>query len=465
MKKTYVLDTNVLLQNPNSIFMFDDNEVIITDATIQELDKFKKEKGDRGYNAREAIRNIESLRKLGSLEKGVRLKNGGLFKIEFNYTNVKLPDSWEMSCDNRVLRVCKGLMEVANKKRVILVSQDAIMRIKADIIKVKAQDFQTEQVSSLKEQYTGRKEVFVDKKVLERYFSKKKEGSIAPNETFIYDTTTSANIRLAENDFRMNQFVVLRCSVNPNQTALGYFNGKNIVPLLFEKEHPYGVTPKSVGQIFFQEALMRSVDEAPLVICNGPAGTAKTFYSLAVGLYHLLEKDDKEFRRILVCRPSVKLDEDLGFLPGTEQEKIAPYLRPIIDNLEVLVDKSPDKYDNENSLKGKIDYLIEKGILTSEAVAYLRGRSIIKNWIIIDEAQNLTPRQAKAIITRAGKGTKIILIGDPEQIDHPYLDERTNGLSYAAENMKDSPLCWQITLNNNESVRSALSQDAAERLK
>ena len=175
-------------------------------------------------------------------------------------------------------------------------------------------------------------------------------------------------------------------------------------------------------------------------------------------------KNDKEFRKILVCRPSVKMDEDIGFLPGTEQEKIAPYLRPVIDNLEVLVDKSEDKYDNEATLSGKVDYLIAKGILTSEAVAYLRGRSIIKNWIIIDEAQNLTPNQAKGIITRAGKGTKIILIGDPEQIDHPYLDERTNGLSYAAENMKNSKLCWQIKMENEESERSPLSHDAAERL-
>lgn len=464
MKKTYVLDTNVLLQNPNSIFMFEDNEVIITDATIQELDKFKKEKGDRGYNARDAIRNIEKLRSKGSLEKGVKLDNGGSFKIEFNYTNVKLPDSWEMSCDNRVLRVCKGLMEVAKKKRVILVSQDAIMRIKADIIQVKAQDFQTEQVSSLKEQYTGRKEVYVDKKVLDRFFSQRNSGSISPDETFDLTHDTQNISKLSSDNYIVNQFVILKCLQNPSQTGLAYFDGKEIKPLLHAKEHPYGVSPRNVGQIFFQEALMRSVDEAPLVICSGPAGTAKTFYSLAVGLHHLVEKNDKEFRRILVCRPSVKMDEDIGFLPGTEQEKIAPYLRPIIDNLEVLVDKSEDKYDNESSLHGKIDYLVDKGILTSEAVAYLRGRSIVKNWIIIDEAQNLTPNQAKGIITRAGKGTKIILIGDPEQIDHPYLDERTNGLSYAAENMKNSKFCWQITMKTEESERSPLSQDAAERL-
>ena len=444
--------------------MFEDNDVIITDATIQELDKFKKEKGERGYNARDAIRNIENLRKRGSLEKGVKLDNGGTFKIEFNYTNVKLPDSWEMSCDNRVLRVCKGLMEVSKRRRVILVSQDAIMRIKADIIHVKAQDFQTEQVSSLKEQYTGRKEVFVDKKVLDRFYAQKTSGYVKPEETFEYIEGKQDTTKLSITDYTVNQFIIMKALSNPSQTGLGYFDGKEIKPLLYPKEHPYGVTPRNVGQIFFQEALMRSVDEAPLVICNGPAGTAKTFYSLAVGLHHLMEKSDKEFRKILVCRPSVKMDEDLGYLPGDEQAKIAPYLRPVIDNLEILVDKSENKYENENTLRGKIDYLIDRGILTSEAVAYLRGRSIVKNWIIIDEAQNLTPNQAKGIITRAGKGTKIILIGDPEQIDHPYLDERTNGLSYAAENMKNSKLCWQITLTSDESERSPLSHDAAERL-
>lgn len=444
--------------------MFEDNDVIITDATIQELDKFKKEKGERGYNARDAIRNIEGLRKRGSLEKGVKLDNGGTFKIEFNYTNVKLPDSWEMSCDNRVLRVCKGLMEVGKRRRVILVSQDAIMRIKADIIQVKAQDFQTEQVSSLKEQYTGRKTVYADKKTIDKFYAQKANASIKPDETFdIADTDPTPN-RLNKSNFTPNQFIILKALQNPSQTALGYFDGTEIKPLLYAKEHPYGITPRNVGQIFFQEALMRSVEEAPLVICSGPAGTAKTFYSLAVGLHHVMEKNDNQFRKILVCRPSVKMDEDLGYLPGTEQEKIAPYLRPIIDNLEVLVDKSETKYDNEYDLRGKVDYLMTKDIITSEAVAYLRGRSIVKNWIIIDEAQNLTPNQAKGIITRAGAGTKIILIGDPEQIDHPYLDERTNGLSYAAENMKNSKLCWQVTLNSEESERSALACDAAQRL-
>jgi PhoH-like ATPase len=212
-----------------------------------------------------------------------------------------------------------------------------------------------------------------------------------------------------------------------------------------------------------QEALLAPVNDIPLVIVKGPAGTAKTFYSLACGLQKVVE--EKEYRKILVCRPTTTMDEDLGFLPGTENEKIAPYMRPIKDNLEVLVDSSANKrYENEKELSEKVQYLFEKEFITTEAVGFLRGRSIVKQWIIIDEAQNLTPKQAKAIITRAGEGTKIILVGDPEQIDNPFMDTRTNGLSYASSKMQGSPYCAQITLDGGECVRSKLSEDAAKRL-
>ena len=171
------------------------------------------------------------------------------------------------------------------------------------------------------------------------------------------------------------------------------------------------------------------------------------------------------YRKILVCRPNVKFDEDIGFLPGTEQEKIAPFLRPVIDNLEVIIDKDEsERYNSEKELKDKIDELFDRKIINTEAIAFIRGRSIAKQWVIIDEAQNLTPKQVKGIITRAGMGTKIILIGDPEQIDHPFLDIRTNGLSYAAEKMKGSPLCFQITLTDEECERSDLAYEAAKRM-
>ena len=201
------------------------------------------------------------------------------------------------------------------------------------------------------------------------------------------------------------------------------------------------------------------------MIVKGAAGTAKTFYALAVGLEKVLNNPTGEYRRIMVSRPNAQFDADIGFLPGDEQEKISPLMRPVIDNLEQLVDSNDEtRYEDERELKGKIDEIFDRGLIQAEALNFIRGRSIVKTYLMIDEAQNMTPGQVKGIITRAGEGTKIILLGDPGQIDRPFLDERTNGLSYAAEHMKGSPLCWQITMNGKECERSALAMDGGKRL-
>lgn len=234
---------------------------------------------------------------------------------------------------------------------------------------------------------------------------------------------------------------------------------------MYKDINPLGITPRNIGQKFMLEALYCNAKDVPLVIIKGPAGTAKTLFSIAVGLQKILEENKNDFRRILVCRPNVAMDEEIGYLPGTEQEKIAPFMRPIIDNLEILIDSDEkERYKNERELHDKIRELFDRRIITTEAVAFLRGRSIVKNWVIIDEAQNLTPKQVKAITTRIGEGSKLILIGDPEQIDHPFLDYRSNGLCYASERMKGSSLCSQITLKYDECERSALAHDASKRL-
>ena len=195
------------------------------------------------------------------------------------------------------------------------------------------------------------------------------------------------------------------------------------------------------------------------------AGTAKTFYSLAVGLEKVLNNPTGEYRRILICRPKAQFDQDIGFLPGDEQEKISPLMRPIVDNLEQLIDSDEEeRYQDEQELQGKIEEIFARGLIQTEAMNFIRGRSFVKTYLIIDEAQNMTPNQVKGIITRAGKGTKIILLGDPNQIDRPFLDERTNGLSYASEYMKGSPLCYQITMSAEECERSELAMDAIHRL-
>lgn len=471
MTKTYVLDTNILIHSPYALHSFDDNKVILPIAVLEELDKIKNEESERGANARQAIRYLEQLRQTGNLFEGVSLKTGGFLKIEANFIQVELPYGLGTdSNDNRILKVCKGLSEMGES--VVLVTKDIIVRLKSQKIGITAEDFTTEQSPHLKEQYTGRLDVYTSDKAMNEF---KKKG-LSPEHIYlpvnakeiVSSSTDSAPDMAALRQAVQpvyNQFFIIHSETNEKKTLLGRFNGNLIVPLKTLKEEPFGVKPINVGQKFLQEALMTEADAAPLVIVKGPAGTAKTFYSLAVGLDRVFGAEKKDYRRILITRPNVQFDDDIGFLPGTEQEKIAPFLRPIIDNLEILVDRDEkERYKNEKELRGKIDELFSRGIIMAEAMNFIRGRSITHTYLIIDEAQNLTPKQVKGIVTRVGKGTKVILLGDPAQIDHPLLDERTNGLSYASENMKGSPLCYQITMLTEECERSALALDAAERM-
>ncbi len=458
MKKTFVLDTNVLLQTPFALYYFGDNIIVIPEVVLEELDRFKKDNSELGANARHVARIIDTLRMKGKLNEGVELDNGGILRIEMNYTNVELPSSWpDDNNDNRILKVCKGLMEKGED--VYLVTKDIFERIKADIIGVIAQDFFAEQVPGFDNQYKGRLDVYTLEDKLNEFYDK---GKLLPQDVFCFSEESGEKFDI---ELVRNQFLIIHSCSNDKQTALGKYNGKEIVGLKFLQERPFGVTPRNAGQKFMQEALMLDADKAPLVIIKGPAGTAKTFYSLAVGLHKIMSEQTKLYRKILVCRPNVKLDEDIGFLPGTEKEKIAPFLRPVVDNLEVLIDNDEsERYRSEKELKDKVDELFDRNIINTEAIAFIRGRSIVKQWVIIDEAQNLTPKQVKGIITRAGIGTKIILIGDPEQIDHPFLDIRTNGLCYAAEKMKGSSLCYQITLTDEECERSELAYESAKRM-
>ncbi|MGB8451991.1 MAG: PhoH family protein [Anaerocolumna sp.] len=455
MEKTYVIDTNVLIQSPYALLSFEDNKVVLPIAVLEELDKLKNDDGDRGANARQAIRYLEQLRLKGSLFEGVSIHSGGIIKIEANFVAVELPHGFHTeSNDNRILKVCKGLMDKGES--VILVTKDIIVRLKSQMLGIPAEDFTTEQSPQIEAQYTGRMDVYASDKVMSEF---KKKG-ISTKSIYIMEDDNKIPVSP-----EINQFLIIHSETSEKKTLLGRYDGKNIIPLKNLKAEPFGVQPKNVGQRFLQEALMQDADTAPLVIVKGTAGTAKTFYSLAVGLEQTLEDDRKAYRKILITRPNVQFDEDIGFLPGSEQEKIAPYLRPVIDNLEILVDRSEkERYKNEKELRGKIDELFDRGIITAEAMNFIRGRSITHTYLIIDEAQNLTPKQVKGIVTRVGKGTKVILLGDPQQIDHPLLDERTNGLSYASEKMKGSPLCFQLTMQADECERSALAFDAAKRM-
>jgi len=455
MVKIYVIDTNVLIQAPYAIYCFDDNQVVLPLVVMEELDNLKKSEGERGSNARKTIRILEQLRQKGDLLNGVELKNGGTLRVEKNFVNIELPhDLPEDKMDNRILKVCKGL-EDQNPEQVVLVTKDILLRIKAQMIGIRAEDFTTEQVEE--EQYTGRIEVYVPEELFQNFG---KDG--IPIQA-VYESDEYGKQYTPE--LVENEFVIIKADQSTKKTQLGRVENGVIKKLDYKKSSPYGVKPRNAGQYFLQEALMQPAEKAPLVIVKGMAGTSKTFYSLAVGLEKLLNNPSGEYRRILICRPNAQFDSDIGFLPGDEQEKISPLMRPIIDNLEQLIDSNEEeRYKDEAELQGKIDEIFGRNLIQMEALNFIRGRSIVKTYLIIDEAQNMTPNQVKGIITRAGKDTKIILLGDPKQIDRSFLDERTNGLSYASEHMKGSPLCWQISFTAEECERSILAMDAIKRL-
>ena len=468
MIKTYVLDTNVLLQDPRALYQFDDNKIVLPIAVLEELDKLKTAPGETGQNARQTIRELERLRQQGNLLDGVSLPwGGGTLRVETNCTHVKLPDGFTSDQnDNRILQVTKSLHDQAHltksgaprkqPKPVILVTQDIMLRIKAQIMGIPAEEYQTDQVTRLDEQYTGRSEIYVSTEVINAF-----PGQPVSLEDGYTSDEDGSRIPLS---LEPNEFIILRDERNPSHTQLGRFDGQAIVGLRTLNQKPFGVTARNVGQRFMQEALLAPVDIAPLVIIKGAAGTAKTFYALACGLEQTFEPGSRAFRKIMVVRPNTQFDDDIGFLPGSEQEKIAPLMRPIVDNLEILVDHNDkERYKDEAELKSKVELLFDRGIIQAEAMNFIRGRSIAQSYLIIDEAQNLTPRQAKGLLTRVGSGTKLVMLGDPQQIDNPSLDDKSNGLSYAGEKMKGSQLCWQISLDSTECERSALAGEAAAR--
>ncbi|SHI92735.1 PhoH-like ATPase [Clostridium cavendishii DSM 21758] len=458
MKKTYVLDTNVLLYFPGAILTFGDNDVVIPEVVLEELDNLKKINNDLGLNARHVARLLDKLRKGGKLSEGITLEGGGKLRVETNHYDTQIPQSWDIAKpDNRIIQVCKALKEKGEK--VCLITKDIFERIKADTVDIEVEDFYEEVVPDQTSQYTGRLDVYVSNEDLDKFF---REKSLDSSVVKYYDDVSQSYLKP---ELIINEFLIIHSNINDKQTALGRFNGKKIVPLYYKETNIMGLNPRNVGQKFMIESLSTSAEIAPLVIIKGPAGTAKTLFSLAVGLQKIIEEQSGKYRRILVCRPNVTMDEEIGYLPGSEQEKIAPFMRPIYDNLEILIDSDEvERYKNEKELNDKIEELFERRIITTEAVAYLRGRSIVKNWVIIDEAQNLTPKQVKAIITRIGEGSKLILIGDPDQIDQPFLDSRSNGLCYASEKMKGSQLCYQVTLKYDECERSVLAFEGAKRL-
>lgn len=451
MKKNFVLDTNILIHNPMAIEKFEDNNVWIPHPVIEELDGLKLDKGETGYNAREAIRVLTEYRKKGNLLNGVDLPGGGkLYFYVCDKSDVELPSGWSSKkMDNLILLAAANLSNTV--EHVILVSNDGNMQLKADALGIEVQVYKNDRVGTKWGLYKGRNNVDVPNELIDKIKSQKKI-SVKEFEDAVEEVSEEFSVE------EKNEFFIAK-GYNGGSILLKEKDGY-IIPLEFADIHPYDLSPRNAGQRFLMEALMTSCGETPLVIVNGPAGTGKTLLALGCGLEQVMETG--EYKRILLCRPNVTMDEDIGFLPGSETDKISPLLRGCYDNLEVLLG---NKDDSNETLQDKIEELFARGYIQAQAVAYLRGRSITNSYIIIDEAQNATPNQILSIITRAGEGSKIVIMGDINQIDAPRLDSQNNGLSYAIEKMKGSSLCQIVSFEERECTRSSLAKEASERLK
>ena len=443
MRKTFVLDTNVLLHSSQSIESFKDNIVVLPMVVIEELDKFKKYQDELGRNARQVIRRLDELRAKGSLSKGVELDNAngvtkaGILKI---VTGKKKPgrveDSLDMEVpDNRILRAAYQLHK--DGQSVILISKDINLRIKADAFGLPVMDFEKQKIN-FDELFCGYREIIVPGATIDELYKNKE-------------------LRLEEYNFFPNEFVFLKDEGDPKHTAiaLGMEDAK-LRPLYSQGDDVvWNIHPRNKEQRMALELLMNP--DIKIVTLVGKAGSGKTLLALAAGLELVLEM--KAFEKLLVSRPIVPLGKDIGFLPGDKEQKLSNWMQPIFDNLDYLLHN--DKKDTQ-SVRKYIDDLMRNHILEMEAITYIRGRSIPRQYLIVDEAQNLTPHEIKTIVSRAGEGTKMVITGDPYQIDNPYLDSASNGLSYAVERLKQLPLHGHMTLRSSE--RSDLAAAAAEYL-
>lgn len=438
MKKTYVLDTNVLLHDAQALFRFEENDVVIPMTVIEEIDHFKKDLNETGRNARQVSRILDGLRENARLVDGVTLEGGGQLKVVLCTDDAlqRLPlELRGEQADNRILAVAADLMKSCECP-VVFVTKDTNLRIKADVIGLPAEDYESGKVP-IDELYSGMAEVMVDKEIVDRFYG---QGYVELGA-----------------DYRANECITLIDSANLSHTGIGRFHapsGRIVVLSRAPKEGIWGIQPRNREQQFALDLLLNN--EIQVVTLVGKAGTGKTLLAIAAGL--LKVSDEAVYSRLLVSRPVFPMGRDLGFLPGDVEEKLAPWMQPIFDNVELLLGSVEERGKRKRGYKE----LIDMGILEIEPLTYIRGRSIPKQYMIVDEAQNLTPHEIKTIITRAGEGTKVVLTGDPYQIDNPYVDASSNGLSYAVEKFKDQTIAGHMTLTKGE--RSPLAEMAANLL-
>lgn len=433
-RKTFVIDTNVLLHDPEAIRKFADNDVVIPLVVLEELDGMKRLADELGRNSRHVIRYIDSLkeRKSGDLHKGVAIEKGITVRV---HVETKAPErkNFPLPLDrnaNKVLWVAHQIGEEGGKA--VLVSKDFVMRVKAEAIGIEAEDYENSKFSYDK-LYKGYRKIEVPKRDIDIFY---KDGALpAPTR-----------------DMAPNEYCILTC---PEQSsAVCKYNPatKQLEPLLKLARDIWGIHPLNVEQKCALDLLLR--DDIKLVTLIGQAGTGKTLLALAAGLKKVF--DEGIYSRILVSRPIIPLGKDIGYLPGSKEEKLYHWMQPIYDNLEYLC-RSLDGHTTGHETQ---KWILESKKIEMEAVTYIRGRSLPKMWMIIDEAQNLTPHEVKTIISRAGQGTKVVLTGDPTQIDNPYLDKDSNALTFTVGRFKDYPIYGNVLLDRTE--RSELAAIAAE---
>jgi len=429
MKKTYVLDTNVFLTNAKSIFSFKNNDIIIPLKVLEEIDKHKKRQDGVGLNARSSIRILDSLREKGNLHKGIRLGKGkGILSVKMYDLDLMPIGLDETNADNQIVTTALTEKRDNPKRKVIVISRDINMRIKCDALDLPSEDYiENQVVSDIQELYDGFKTHLVDDQIIDRFY-----------------TGENITAEVIEGKFNPNQYIMLISSSDPKHTTLAKFINNN-TPLQKINEYKnkgiWGLKARNKEQAFALDMLMN--EDIPIISMIGPAGCGKTLLALAAGLDQVL--DQNKYKKLVVSRPVQPVGRDIGFLPGTLEEKMGPWLMPVQDNLEFLMG---DKKDT-------MSLLMDQGVIEIEALTYIRGRSISNAYVIIDEAQNLTVHELKTIVTRIGENSKIILTGDIEQIDNTYLDATSNGLSYAIEKFKEHEVSGHITLKKGERSKVA----------
>ena len=431
--KYFVLDTNVLLHNPEALNSFSDNYVVLPMTVIEELDNFKRTNDELGRNARQVIRHLDRLRSQGTLRNGVTLDGGGILKISLDERSI--PGTFlDMSVpDHRILAVAANMVE--EKKKVIFVSKDINARLKADALGIEVMDFE-QQKCDFDTLYSGWRELTVSGEIVDTFYQEKV-------------------ITITDCDFYTNEFIILRDRNNPKHSGFARATGKDsLIHLEPSFDKAWDLHARSKEQRMALELLLDP--KINLITLIGKAGTGKTLLALAAGLHCVLRKET--FDRLLVSRPIIPMGRDLGYLPGTKDEKLSIWMQPIFDNLSYLM-RIGHKLE-DGTVQSKIDKLLKTQQLELEALTYIRGRSIPDQFVIIDEAQNLTPHEVKTIISRAGENTKMVLTGDPYQIDNPYLDASSNGLAYTVEKLKGQFLYGHVTLSKSE--RSPLSAIATD---